>query len=324
MEALRGYGGAEVELLDLSDLPQRLAVSMYYESGQRRFLLRSLEDNRTLNLAQVRSVWWRRPQAFALPAAMIDSEYRRFALSALTTALQGLYQSMDALWVNAPVNDATAGHKPFQLAIAQRIGLEIPPTLMTNDPDAAVAFWQHHEGQIVYKQFAARPDSWRETRRLRPEETALADAVQWAPVIFQRYVEAEADIRVTAVGDTLFAAAADVRHAAYPVDIRLNPDVTYHAHTLPEPVSMLLRRLMRELRLCYGAIAALKLCQNSSADRSRRCNAARTLALRLSSGDEPAPACSCCPLRGSRAAGFSRSCAGSSSRVAQAIEAALI
>jgi glutathione synthase/RimK-type ligase-like ATP-grasp enzyme len=254
MEALRGYGGAEVELLDLSDLPQRLAVSMYYESGQRRFLLRSLQDNRMLNLAQVRAVWWRRPQAFALPAAMIDSEYRRFALSELTTALQGLYQSMDALWVNAPVNDATAGHKPFQLAIAQRIGLEIPPTLMTNDPDAAVAFWQHHEGQIVYKQFAARPDSWRETRRLRPEETALADAVQWAPVIFQRYVEAEADIRVTAVGDTLFAAAADVRHAAYPVDIRLNPDVTYHAHTLPEPVSMLLRRLMRELRLCYGAI----------------------------------------------------------------------
>lgn len=98
------------------------------------------------------------------------------------------------------------------------------------------------------------PETWRETRRLRPQDADLAAAVRWAPVIFQRYVEAEADIRVTAIGGDLFFAAADVRTAAYPTDVRLNLDTAYAAHLLPESVAALLRRMMNELGLRYGAI----------------------------------------------------------------------
>jgi len=185
---------------------------------------------------------------------MTDPAHRRFAVSEAATAFQGLYQSMDALWVNDPFRDAAAAHKPFQLSLAQRIGLEIPPTLMTNDPDAARAFWERHDGEVIYKQFLATPESWRETRRLRPQETDLAAAVRWAPVIFQRHVEAAADIRVTAVGDELFAGAADVRAASYPTDVRLNLDARYVAHELPDPIAVLLRQLVQELGLRYGAI----------------------------------------------------------------------
>jgi glutathione synthase/RimK-type ligase-like ATP-grasp enzyme len=42
--------------------------------------------------------------------------------------------------VNDPARDAVAAHKPYQLALAQSIGLEIPPTLMTNDVEEARAF----------------------------------------------------------------------------------------------------------------------------------------------------------------------------------------
>jgi hypothetical protein len=44
-------------------------------------------------------VWWRRPQPFRLPAAM-DQAYQHFALSETATAFQGLYQALDAFWVN--------------------------------------------------------------------------------------------------------------------------------------------------------------------------------------------------------------------------------
>jgi glutathione synthase/RimK-type ligase-like ATP-grasp enzyme len=253
MTALAVRREPEVELLDLSGFPRSLTLSMAFEDGKRQFAL-GRPGGKTLDLDRVHAVWWRRPQPFVLPEAMTDAAHRRFAMSEAMTAFQGLYQSMDAVWVNEPLRDAAASHKPFQLTLARRIGLEIPPTLMTNDPDAATAFWQRHEGEVIYKQFLALPETWRETRRLRPQEADLAAAVRWAPVIFQRYVEAEADIRVTAIGNELFAAAADVRTASYPTDVRLNLDVAYTAHRLPESVAAQLRRMMNELGLRYGAI----------------------------------------------------------------------
>jgi hypothetical protein len=86
--------------------------------------------------------------------------------------------------------------------MAQKVGLEIPLTLMTNDAEEAWAFWRRHEGEVIYKQFIAFPDAWRETRRLRPEDETQTDAIAHAPVIFQKHVAAVADFRVTAVGES--------------------------------------------------------------------------------------------------------------------------
>ena len=148
------------------------------------------------------------------------------------TAFQGLYQSLDAYWINIPSRDSVAHHKPYQLALAQKIGLEVPPTLMTNDVEEAHAFWRQHDGEVIYKQFLALPDTWRETRRLGPQEQAVADSIAIAPVIFQRHVAAVADIRVTAIGGRLFAAATDVREAEYPQEVRMNLDAKYVAPIL--------------------------------------------------------------------------------------------
>jgi glutathione synthase/RimK-type ligase-like ATP-grasp enzyme len=242
-----------VELLDLSEFPTRLALSMAFEDGARRFALRR-EGAGRLDLATVTAVWWRRPQPFKMPEAMTDPVHRRFALSEATTAFQGLYRAMDGFWVNDPGRDAAAHHKPWQLALAQEIGLEIPPTLMTNDPQEAREFWQQHNGEVIHKQFIALPDAWRETRRLKAEDSKLADAVRLTPVIFQSYVEAVADIRVIAIGQELYAASTDVRKAEYPADVRMNLDARWVAHKLPSSIEDGLHGLMRRLGLEYGAI----------------------------------------------------------------------
>ena len=163
-----------------------LALSLAFEDGQRRFQLRR-RGGGTLDLASVEAVWWRRPQPFGSPAGL-EQAGRQLVLSESTTAFQGLYQSLDAFWINEPARDAVAMHKPYQLALAQWIGLDIPPTLMTNDVEQARAFWRRHEGEVIYKQFLALPAAWRETRRLKPEDEAEADAIAHAPVIFQKHV----------------------------------------------------------------------------------------------------------------------------------------
>lgn len=253
IEALAARGDVRAELLDLSAFPTRLSLTMEFAGDAREFRLHDTQGWR-LDLASVGAVWWRRPQPFRLPRAMTDPTHRQFAMSEANTAFHGLYQSLDAFWVNEPDRDAAAAHKPWQLTLAQQIGLEIPVTLMTSDPQAAREFWQKHQGNVIFKQFMALPTAWRETRRLRPDDARLADAVRHAPVIFQEFVEAVADIRVIVIGDEIFAACTDVREADYPTDVRFNFDARYEPYSLPAPVAEGLRALMRRLGLQYGAI----------------------------------------------------------------------
>jgi glutathione synthase/RimK-type ligase-like ATP-grasp enzyme len=245
-------GGARAELVDLSEFPALLALSMAFEARERRFELRR-RGGGVLDLDEVRAVWWRRPQPFRPPPGM-DEAQRRFALSEAATAFQGLYQALDAFWINEPARDAVAGHKPYQLALVQQIGLDIPPTLMTNDAEEARAFWRQHEGEVIYKQFIALPGAWRATQRLTPEDEAQAGSIAHAPVIFQKHVPAVADLRVTAVDGEFYAAAADVREADYPQDVRMNLDAVYRAHELPPGMTAKLGELMGRLGLVYGAI----------------------------------------------------------------------
>jgi len=167
----------------------------------------------------------------------------------------GLFEAMDALWINPPALDASASHKPYQLALAQTLGLEIPQTMMTSDPEEAREFWRACDGDVIYKQFVALQEAWSETRRLGEAEAQVADAaIRLAPVIFQRRVAAVADLRVTIIGDEVFAAAVDVRDLAYDLDVRMNLDAKHVAHDLPDDVADMLRALMRRLGLVYGAI----------------------------------------------------------------------
>lgn len=249
--ALKHMGTRDVRLLDLSNFPTRLSMTMRIGAAAGDFAL-TFEDDARVPMSEVTAVWWRRPQMFVLPAGMTPA-YRQFAMSEAATAFQGLWQASHALWVNDVVRDAAASHKPWQLELARRVGLHIPETLMTNDPEAARAFWASQPQGTVYKAFSATHYAWRETRLLRQDEWRLADAIRWAPVIFQAYVPATHDLRVTVVGQQLFAAAARTEDAEYPVDVRFN-HVQYQPHPLPPEVERKLLAFMTKLGLEYGAI----------------------------------------------------------------------
>jgi glutathione synthase/RimK-type ligase-like ATP-grasp enzyme len=78
--------------------------------------------------------------------------------------------------------------------------------------------------------------------------------VRTTPVIFQRYIEAVADVRVTVIGDEIFAASTDVRKGEYPIDFRMNVEARFERHELPSEVQDALRLLMRRMGLEYGAV----------------------------------------------------------------------
>jgi len=245
-------GESDVRLVDLRDVPQRASVTMAFSNAHGSGFELAIGNGPPVRLDAVQSFWWRRPQTFVLPGGM-DANSQHFALTELSTAFQGLWQCTTGLWINDPVRDSAAAHKPWQLETARDVGLAIPDTLMTTDPEKVRAFWESRRGEVIYKPFLQTFHSWRETRQLKREELALLDSVRLAPVIFQSLVPGAADLRVTIIGDEIFPAAVDIDKMEYKLDVRLNQQA-YERHPLPADVGAKLLELMRRLGLEYGAI----------------------------------------------------------------------
>jgi glutathione synthase/RimK-type ligase-like ATP-grasp enzyme len=247
--------GARHVLADLSQFPQQARLNVRYGCcGDRSFELAL--DGDAHDLAEFRAAWWRRPQHPQVSTDIESESHRLFAVNESAEALAGLWHALDVFWVNDPASDHVAHRKITQLQVAQDCGFRVPETLISNDPGQVRVFVDSRGYRnVIYKAFSALENEWRETRLLRPEELSLLDNVQYAPVIFQEYVEAVYDLRITIVGEEVFAAAIHSQETSYPVDFRMdmaNAKIT--PFELPEVVERTLLKYMRALGLQYGAV----------------------------------------------------------------------
>lgn len=244
---------AAVSIFNLSTFPASLRLGARFSSAERGGFFVDAQGRR-IDFDAIESFWWRRPQALLPDPAITDAQAQQFAVQESLSALYGVLRCCPGLWVNDIEHDSNADYKPRQLAAMQRLGLPIPDTLITNDPDEARAFFDRHRGEVVYKAFNQRGLIWLPTRRLIAADLAHLDALRFAPVIFQRLIEGVHDIRVTVVGDEVFATEFTIENADC-IDHRLLlATAPCSAHRLPGAVERQVIRLVRDLKLEYGSI----------------------------------------------------------------------
>ncbi len=245
--------GAEVAVLDFSDLPRRGRFVLAYGGGRRREV--RLDGRPALEAERVSAVWWRRPLPLRADPRL-GRAHAAFAVRQAGDALMGFLAlvARHALFVNHPWRDEVAELKTFQLAAAERAGLPLPATLVTSEPAEARAFVRRcgRAGAIHKAVHATRAD-WRRTRRVTAYDVSRMAVIRHAPVILQRHVSG-VDVRVTIVGDELFPAEIDARRSPSPDDYRgYERQCRIAACGLPRAVERGLRSLMRDLGLAFGA-----------------------------------------------------------------------
>lgn len=247
---------AEATLLDLARFPQQLQLAINIDGIASRDGSILTDTNEDMALSSCSVIWWRRPQPFNLHPTVADSTHRLFAHNECHSAFSGLWLTLDAFWVNHPIRDEEASRKAYQLKVAKEIGFDIPSTLITNSPERARAFVDcYGPDKTIYKSFSATEHAWRETRLLKPDEVALLDSVCYAPVIFQEYILAQLDLRITVVGTDVFSVAIYSQDTSYKVDYRMDMNnARVEAFKLPTDVIEHLQALMKRLGLVYGAI----------------------------------------------------------------------
>ena len=241
-------------IVDIAWFPSRMRL-IARAGAEADSLEFELPDGRRLALDRVGAVWYRRIRPMTVDPALTDETGRLFAWSESNEALLGVWYAMRCFWMNPPLADEAALRKVHQLRIARRVGLAIPETLVTNSPDEAREFvGRHGPGRVIRKAFRNIAEAPRETALVGERELGMLDGVRFAPVIFQAFVPARLDLRVTVVGREIFAASI-ASDAAHRVDYRpglATADV--RPYSLPDQVAERLLALMTELGLAFGAV----------------------------------------------------------------------
>ena len=257
-EMLRSKHSLEPVILDTSQVPTSMGLSgTFDQKGWSASLFghsASGEQAWSMSLGDATAFWWRRPQGMEIDSRITDPESRRFAYDECVSGLYGLLQCCGGLWVNDFAADQAAEYKTRQLQLAARVGFEIPDSLVTTSPEQALDFLGRNEGGVVYKAFNQHGLVWRPTRILGQAELDLLDHIRHAPVIFQTFVPGVEDVRVTVIGERLFATAFDLSEARtvdHRVDLTTLPCAP---HQLPASVEATIRSFMELLQLEYGAV----------------------------------------------------------------------
>ena len=246
------------------DYPTHARIEMEFgrTTGDSDFSL--LIGQECYDLSRVRSVLYRRPALPVVDDAIVDARARQVAEAQCQEALRGLWRLLRGFWISDPVRIRRASNKPLQLSIAPRLGLEVPHSVITTDPAVALQFWSTHP-RVVVKPLAGvaflSPDTQRPagvyTTVVSRTDMESAESVQLAPTLLQEYVPKQTELRITVVGDEVFAAEIDSQSDERSKDDwrRVSPRyVPHRRHELPGPVAAACRSLVLEFGLAFGAI----------------------------------------------------------------------
>jgi len=205
---LRGKG-EQVIRLNTEDFWSNTEVSTDGHS----FDVKIKDSHRFFNSQQVLSVWFRRPKE--IEVCHPDTGTEAFIKSQATALLRGLYFCTHdtALWVNPLPALHRSRNKLQQLQLAQKLGMLVPKTLVTNN-SAKVKEFIENVPNICTKSLG-EPNFQIDghlfpfyTRKLtEPELRENLDGIEICPTLLQEYVDKIYEIRVTVIGEEIFPLA---------------------------------------------------------------------------------------------------------------------
>lgn len=246
--------GVEVLRTDLADFPQRLQLDARLRDG--RWSGRVSTEHHSVTLEGLRSVWYRNPSAYSVPAGLESAE-RNFVFREAKLGLGGVLAALpDVLWANSPNRCADALYKPYQWAVAAQCGLTVADTVITNSSGAVREFVDDHPDVVSKPLGGAGMTSQGQayvsyTHRLTVADLADLDGVAMTASTVQEWVPKSYEVRVTAIGEEWFPVRIDAGDGGQH-DWRADPEgARYTFVDMPNHVYTGLAELMHRLGLAY-------------------------------------------------------------------------
>lgn len=218
------------------------------------------ELGRVVNLCDLQVAWIRRPD---FPFENPEDGVQKFIMAEIRALISFIYALPNVTFVNEAFDTERAKTKFQQLIHASALGVRIPRTIITNSPLEAERFARQAEGDLLVKVVYTGNVDRGEAKQGLPSQRVsrnrffdLCWLVKNAPVQIQDYVEKDYELRITVVGERVFAVRIDSQlNESTKVDWRphtfLNP---HSAVSIPEKIESFCRTYTRDQRLLFGAM----------------------------------------------------------------------
>lgn len=235
--------GATVEYLDTRLFPTKLRLSWHPHTRQGCLFLPS---GRRLSLQDIHSVYWRSFNGIHT-SPVKDSSQQYIAFQDTKSAVRSLFQACPARWVNSWQAYEFHQEKPLQLSLAQQLGVTIPATAITNDPQVVTEFAKSYE-KVIFKPVYGGSHAQVVTEyHLEYERMSLA--LRLSPVTLQEYIPGT-NIRSYVIGDSVYS--AEIRTDA--IDFRDDSQAKLIPVELPETIEQQCRAIAKAFMLEWTAI----------------------------------------------------------------------
>ena len=214
----------------------------------------------------LRAVWFRQPVFLRNTPSVPLSVEEQLERSQWTAFLRALCVFRHAAWMNAPAATYLAESKPYQLSVAANCGFQVPDTLATNDArQISRTFPEKVAIKSLDTVLLRDGDDCLFTYTTLDSSSELSDSiVNLAPLLAQHALEDKTDLRVTVVGDEIFAVRILSSGSGITGDWRLVPraELQYVDVTLPDDLARRCRLLTRRLGLSFSAMDLIETHDN--------------------------------------------------------------
>ncbi|MBA3326574.1 MAG: hypothetical protein H0T41_15340 [Rhodobacteraceae bacterium] len=243
------HGGDRFRLLDLGRYPEGYRIAWRWSADGPTGVI-ACRDWR-LELAEVTGVYLRflGPDGRLAPPG-VGAEDAAALRAEADSGLAALVEDLPCPVVNRLGGALSNNSKPYQSLLLRRAGLRPPPTLLTNDPAAARAFWDEHGGEVIYKSASGVRSI---VRRVGAEQLKRLDLLPDGPAQLQAFIPGR-NVRVHVVGERLFATRIETEAVDYRYAHRDGQDVEMAPALLPDAVERACREVARDLGLLFVGI----------------------------------------------------------------------
>lgn len=239
-------------------------VNVILDFNKEKFILIDQRKNIQINLKEIKSVYYRRPELPSYTQVELTLGERQFLRNEFFYTLEGIYKILESkFWISPIFAIREAENKIYQLLIAKKLGFTIPYSIITNSPLYAESFINNQNQKCVIKPIRSGLIQDRETAKIiftsRFDNHDMNHLVRIhsVPTYFQTEIKKKADVRVTVVGEHLFAVQIFSQDCEETVTDWRKGESLYLKHSeihLPCSLEQKCINIVKQLRLYYGAI----------------------------------------------------------------------
>lgn len=235
--------GATVDYLDTRLFPTQLQMSWQPHTQLGCF---NLPGGRCLDFQDIKSVFWRNLSDVYIPS-LKDANQKRVAFNDSISALRSLLQACPARWINSWQAYQFHKEKPLQLSAVKQIGVTIPATLISNNPEQVIEFASSQEKVISKPVYGGAHTQLVTESHLDPQRLSLA--LSLSPVTIQEYIPGT-NIRSYVLDGAVYS--AEIRSNS--LDFREDAEAELIPLELPELVQQQCLAIAKALMLEWTAI----------------------------------------------------------------------